>query len=212
MNGEIMRKYTRALGVAGVASLLLVSGASPVSAAEVSSEANADATVVATVRVPVDVSSASVSLRPTKVGPVQHPGETVETEPIAADTAVDLVVTVHGGTAADAVVTTTDTADAVDIDDSTDDQGRRCLGLGIDLTAAADASADAELSVSVAVLVGGDEVTGFATGNLRAGADPDAQEFPVQTGADVCLPVASAGAEGDVMTQVDAAADAVAAL
>lgn len=208
-----MRKQQKRLGIVAIAVLGMSVASSPLKADEVGSStdatASADATVEATVVVPLSVSSASVTVRPTKAGPINHGGGTFQTDAIEAGTEISLVATVHGGMAADAQVTTTDGDDGLDLVSFEDIDGQRCLGLGINFNAIADAAADAELSVSVDVLVDGEEVYGLAVADLDSVvvADPDAHGVPVETGADVCLPVVEADPEAE--GTVDAAVEAV---
>ena len=204
-----MKKQQKRLGVVAIAVLGMSFAHSPVKAADVDANASADATVEATVVVPVSVSSASVTVRRTTVGPITHDGGTFATPAIAAGTEVSLVATVHGGAAADAQVSTSDSDTAVDLDSFDGDDGQRCLALGIDFDAIAGATGAADLSVSVDVLVDGEQAFGFVVADLDAHASVDAgnQSFPVETGAEVCLPEVEADPEAE--GTVDAAADAV---
>lgn len=203
-----------------VASMALMLGATPAGAldapdegsVDASVDASASATISGSAGVPVDVSSASVTLRPTTVGPVQHDGETVETEPIAAGTefAVDVAVNADSTTDASADhdlttnVDTSDPAEAVTVATRSDEQGRTCIDIGVlfdatvtvDGDAAAVASSTTTVSAQVEATLDGetvvahitDHVTIHGSASAGSGAEPIEETFPVETGAEVCLP------------------------
>lgn len=220
--------------LAVVAAMALALGAYPAGAqedgsADASADASASATVSASADVPVDVSSASVGVRPTTVGPVHHDGKVVETEAIDAGTAFAVNVTVNADSTSDASadhdlnvnVEPSDPGDAVTVEHFTDDEGRECIGLGIafdatvtvDGDAAAVATSTTTVNAQVDVTLDGETVVAETVGDVvidgSAGADdpatgPVQDTIPVESGADLCLPTVSAGPDADVDGEAEA--------
>lgn len=222
--------HGRRLGIlAFVAIMVLALGAFPAGAqlqddlgADATLDASASVTISGTATVPVDVSSASVRLRPTRVGPVSRDGEVVATPPIAAGTEISVDVTVNAASTSDASadqalnvdVQPSDPARAVAIERYTDAQGRSCIGIGIlfdatvtvDGDTAAVATSTSTVNAQVDVSLDGQTVVAETTGNVvidgNAGADdpvtgPVQETIPVETGGDICLPTANVGPEID---------------
>ncbi len=184
-----------------MAALALAFGTSAAAAHDVAGAA--DVAVTAKAAMPLSVSSASVSLRPTTVGPVGHDGHVATTGPIAAGTTVRVEVGIHAGASGGGtvLVTTSDPAGAVAVTDSRNGQGQRCFGVGVDflarvtVTAAAGVSATtATATGTIVVKLGDGTVLSYGTGDiaLNGGAPVVApghsETIPVTTGVDVCLP------------------------
>jgi hypothetical protein len=208
-----------AAGAMAVAALAL--GAGVANATDVAVKAGAHLRVAGGAVVPVKVSSASVTVRPTTVGPVHHDGKVVATPPIGAGTAVKVVVDVHAAVKAGStvVITSTDAHEAVQVDGYENDEGQYCLGIGVDFSADVEVSAganawtgtNATARAGVAVMVGDEAVYRWEGGEIALNGGQlvrslaHSEEVPVRTGADVCLPTeAGAGAEAGVQAVGDA--------
>lgn len=218
-----MRSSTRIKSIGAVAGVALALGAAgSAGAASVSTPVSAGIKVVAGVAVPVSVSSASVGVRPTTVGPVYHSGKVVDTPYIAAGTKVTVVAAVNARVEAGATVAvTTSTYKPVAVAYSKDDQGRHCFGIGVDLVADVTVSAGARAMTgtyasawgSFKVMVGDSVIHAWDTSHIALNGDypikslSKHESVPVQTGTDVCLP-AEVSVGADVLLQ--AVADAMA--
>ena len=218
-----MRRSTRMKSIGAVAGVALALGAAGnAGATDVGLTANARLKVAAGVAVPVKVSSASVGVRETRVGPVYHNGKVLETPEIAAGTKVGVVAAVHASVSAGSTVAvTTNTYRPVDVDYYQDGEGRHCFGIGVDLVANVTVSAGANAWTgtfakawgSFAVVVDGKPIHAWQSPDVfLKGGDVIktpyySEPIPVQTGADVCLP-AEVSAGADVFAK--AVADAVA--
>ena len=217
---------TRRLSTIGlVATMGLALGAFPAGAqedgsADASADASASATVSASASVPVDVSSASVGVRPTTVGPVHHDGEVAETPPIDAGTEFAVSVTVNATSSSDASadydlnvgVEPADPDDAVTVERYTDVEGRECIGLGIAFDATVMVGGDTEavatstttVTAQVDITLDGETVVARTTGDVvidgsvSADGGPVQETVPVETGGDLCLPTVTAAPDADV--------------
>lgn len=221
-----MRSRSRASSIGAVAAgsmavAALALGAGGANATDVAVKASAHLRVAGGAVVPVKVSSASVAVRPTTVGPVHHDGRVVATPPIEAGTAVRVVVDVRAAVQAGStvVITSTDAHDAVQVDGYQNDQGQYCLGIGVDFSADVAVSAGANAwtgttataRAGVAVLVGDEAVYRWEGGDIALNGGQlvrslaHTETIPVRTGADVCLPAeAGAGVEAGVEAVGDA--------
>ncbi|MGH9152808.1 MAG: hypothetical protein ACRD03_10510 [Acidimicrobiales bacterium] len=206
-----------AVAAGSMALAALALGAGGANAADVAVKADAHLRVAGGAVVPVKVSSASVAVRPTTVGPVHHDGRVVATPPIEAGAAVKVVVDVHAAVKAGStvVITSTDAHDAVQVDGYENDQGQYCLDFSADVAVAAGANArtgtTASARAGVAVMVGDEAVYRWEGGDVALNGGhlvrslAHSEEIPVCTGADVCLPAeAGAGVEAGVRAVGDA--------
>lgn len=218
-----MRRSTRMKSIGAMAGVALALGATgSATATDIDASADASLKVAAGVVVPVSVSSASVGVRPTRVGPVYHDGKVVDTPAIAAGTRVKVFAAVKASVDAGATVAvTTSTYKPVDVDYYEDAEGRKCFGIGVDFVADVTVSAGARAWAgtfakawgSFSIVVGDKTIHAWDSEGVPLGGGYPIRSFgysesiPVQTGADVCLPAeVSAGADAFVKAATDAAA------
>lgn len=217
-----MRRISAVSSVGALVGVALALG--PASAHADVVNVGADLRLSARAVVPVNVSSATLTVRPTTVGPVHHDGQVFPTGGISAGSVISVDVNVHGQATAGGtvLVTTSSPATAVVLTDSRNAEGQRCLGLGVDFVADVTVGAGASLSTSGTATATseltiniGDVVYDWRsiTVPLNHGAPIPAgghhESLPVQTGADLCLPVE---AEVAVETVVAATTNVVAGI
>ncbi|HET9444263.1 MAG TPA: hypothetical protein VFO65_13115 [Acidimicrobiales bacterium] len=214
-----MRSTTRIRSIGAIAAATIAFGATAATALDANVGAHADARIGAHAVMPVSVSSASVAVRPTTVGPVHHDGKFLETDPIAAGTRISVLATLHAeasglGTAS---ITTSDPARAVQVTEY-DNDGQRCFGIGVDFVADvrvgvganAFSATTAKAHGLVTVKVGDKTLFSWGTGDMALNGGKaiapwgHAEHLPVVTGADVCLPAeVSAGLDAGVTAVTD---------
>lgn len=208
--------------VAGVA--LALGAAGGANATDISATAQASLKVAGGVAVPVKVSSASVGVRPTTVGPVYHDGKLIETPEIAAGTKIKVVAALRAsvGVGSTVAITSTDAYKAVDVDYFENADGQHCFGIGVDFTAKVAVSAGAGAWAgtyakawgSFAIVVGDKTIHSWQSPDVALNDGAPIKPFsyseslPVQTGADVCLPAeVSAGVDVFLKAAADATGD-----
>lgn len=207
-----MRRSTRIKSIGAMAGVALALGAAGnAGATDVGLTANARLMVTAGVAVPVKVSSASVGVRETRVGPVYHDGKVLYTPEIAAGTKVEVHAAVHAAVSAGSTVAvTTSDYKPVVVEYEKNDEGQHCFGIGVDLVADVTVSAGANAWTGTSakawgsfdIKVGGKSIYAWQTRPVFLNGDDvikpytHSEKVPVQTGADVCLPAeVSAGAD-----------------
>jgi hypothetical protein len=198
-----MRKITQLKSAGALAGIAMVLGSSPAGALPLG--ATADVHVVASTVVPLSVPGASLGVRPTTVGPVEHDGQILTLPAFSAAVPVSVDVRVHAEAAGAAMVavTTSNPATAVSVTESRNALGQRCFGLGVDFTADVSVSygpglylgTTAKANAAVTVKVGDAVAFDYATEDIALNHGETIlpqghhEAIPVVTGADVCLPV-----------------------
>lgn len=204
VKGNQMRRSTRIKSIGAVAGVALALGAAGnAGATTVAATADASLKVVAAVKVPVAVSSASVALRPTTVGPVKHDGKIVETPDIAAGTAVKVRAALRASVdAGSTVAVSTSTYKPVDVTYFENAEGQSCFGIGVDIVADVTVAAGARAWTGTYAKAWGSFDITVGDKAVHSWQSPDvflkdglpikglthSESIPVVTGTDVCLP------------------------